>query len=148
VAKSLAGESSYHVYVVELKPEAAEDRVCRPRRRLTRRPGGGSRVQNVGRPRFVYVGSTAKSPEARFAQHKLGEKYRSSKCVKAYGLRLLRPLYEHINPVPSRPEAERAEAALAKVLRARGYTVFGAQAWRPIKCRSLGEKRATGPQRP
>jgi hypothetical protein len=148
VARSLAGQSSYHVYVVELRPEAAEDRACRPRCRLRRRPGRASRVPNAGRPRFVYVGSTAKSPEARFAQHKLGEKYRSSKCVKAYGLWLLPPLYEHINPIPSRPEAERAEAALAKLLRARGYTVFGAQAWRPIRRRRLGEKPATGSHRP
>jgi hypothetical protein len=37
---------------------------------------------------WLYVGSSAKSPEARFAQHKRG--YKSSRYAKRFGLRLRR----------------------------------------------------------
>jgi len=70
----------------------------------------------------VYVGSTGLSPAQRFANHKKG--YKASKWVKRYGIRLLPPLYAHLNPV-SYEDAVKTEAKLAATLRDQGYTVLG-----------------------
>jgi hypothetical protein len=70
----------------------------------------------------VYVGSTGLSPTQRFANHKKG--YKASKWVKRYGVRLLPPLYSHLNPM-SYEDAAKTEASLAQSLRVKGYTVLG-----------------------
>ena len=71
----------------------------------------------------VYVGQTAKSPEARFAQHKRGEHH--SRVVRDYGIELCPALHERFNPIATRPEAELREALLGECLRRLGYTVYG-----------------------
>jgi hypothetical protein len=78
----------------------------------------------------VYVGQTALTPEARFAQHKVG--YKTSRYLwkggkgkgQWLGLWLKRRLYERYNPIETRAEAERSESRLAEQLRHKGYTVF------------------------
>ena len=71
----------------------------------------------------VYVGSTGRDPETRFAQHLEG--YRGSKYVKKFGERLrpdLVPKYE--NGFRNSREAEAAEVRLAERLRRRGHGVW------------------------
>jgi hypothetical protein len=92
----------FHVYVVELRQEAA--------RRSTQLPP-------------VYVGQTAHSPEQRFADHLRG--YKASRKVHRYGARLRPDLSAGWRPYSTRDEAVAAEARLAKELSAVGYEVFG-----------------------
>jgi len=78
----------------------------------------------------VYVGQTALTPEARFAQHRAG--YKASRYLwkggkgrgQWLGLWLKPRLYGRYNPIETRAEAERLEAWLAEHLRHKGYTVF------------------------
>ncbi len=87
------------VYVVELSADAGK-------RRDPRVP-------------WVYVGSSSKSPEARFAQHKRG--YRSSRYARRFGLRLRPDLYEDLQPIRSKREAVATEQARARELAACGF---------------------------
>ncbi len=70
----------------------------------------------------VYVGMTGLKPEERFANHKAGIK--SASLVKRYGVRLLKHLYEHLNPMPYE-NAVQMEMDVAEDLRREGYTVTG-----------------------
>src|SRR5713226_1096147 len=78
----------------------------------------------------VYVGQTALTPEARFAQHRAGYKasrhlWKGGKGTGQWlGLWLKRRLYARYNPIESRAEAERREVWLGERLRHKGYTVF------------------------
>ena len=106
------GVSKRCVYVIELNdavrnnkaflaknPEMKEDKVC------------------------VYVGSTGRDPETRFAQHLRG--HRSSKYVKNFGERLrpdLVPNYER--EFKNSRESEAAEERLAERLRKCGHGVW------------------------
>ena len=81
----------------------------------------------------VYVGQTAKSPSERFAQHKAGGRF-ANPDVRKYGQRLLPALYRKILPVANRDAAERAEAALARALRERGFFVVGKHG-KPVEIR-------------
>ena len=68
-------------------------------------------------PWGVYVGQTARNPDQRFDQHKAG--YKASGAARRFGVRLLRALTAHLNPM--RPwEALDLEAALAQAFRAAG----------------------------
>lgn len=69
----------YRVYVIELAAAAG-------RRRDPRIP-------------WVYVGSSARDPELRFAQHRRG--YRSARLVRRHALRLRPDLYEDLEPARS-----------------------------------------------
>ena len=69
-----------------------------------------------------YVGMTGLTPEQRFENHKKG--YKSARVVTRCGERLVRRLYEHLNPMPFAKAVE-MEAALADSLRKRGYVVYG-----------------------
>jgi len=69
-----------------------------------------------------YVGMTGLSPEARFKNHKSGNK--AARVVKKYGERLVPKLYAHLNPMPYK-KAQKMEVLLADSLRKRGYVVFG-----------------------
>ena len=69
-----------------------------------------------------YVGMTGLSPEARFKNHKAGNK--AARVVKKYGERLVPKLYAHLNPMPYK-KAQEMEVLLANSLRKRGYVVFG-----------------------
>jgi predicted DNA-binding WGR domain protein len=87
-------------------------------------------IELVGMPgqapndKWVYVGQSGKTPAERFDQHKAGGLL-ASRIVRKYGRRLLPALYRNIGPFDDRKAAERAEAALARDLRRRGYVVPG-----------------------
>ena len=87
------------VYVIELERSAG-------RRRDPRIP-------------WVYVGSSARSPEERFAQHLRG--YKSSRLVKRFALRLRPDLYEDLGTFRGSKSACRAESGRAKELAACGF---------------------------
>lgn len=70
----------------------------------------------------MYVGSSFKSPDERFDQHKEG--YRSNRFAREFGSRLLPEVFEQYNPIPSRAEAEELEAYLAGRLRKKGWGVW------------------------
>ena len=55
---------------------------------------------------WVYVGSSARDPELRLAQHKRG--YKSSGLVKRHALRLRPDLYEDLEPLRTSKAGRRA----------------------------------------
>lgn len=87
------------VYVIELERAAG-------RRRDPRIP-------------WVYVGSSARSPEQRFEQHRSG--YKSSGLVKRFALRLRPDLYEDLGSFRSSKQACRAEQRRARELADCGF---------------------------
>ncbi len=87
------------VYVIELKPEAGK-------RRDPRIP-------------WVYVGSSARDPELRLAQHLRG--YKSGRLVKRFGLRLRPDLYEDLGPFKGSKTALEAEQRRARELARCGF---------------------------
>jgi hypothetical protein len=87
------------VYVIELSPEAG-------RRRDPRIP-------------WVYVGSSARDPELRFAQHRRG--YKSSGLVKRFAVGLRPDLYEDLGPFKGSRTAQEAEVARARELAGCGF---------------------------
>lgn len=87
------------VYVIELKPAAG-------RRRDPRIP-------------WVYVGSSARDPEIRFAQHRRG--YRSSGIVKRFALRLRPDLYDDLGPIKGSKRAVATEQQRARELATCGF---------------------------
>lgn len=68
---------------------------------------------------WVYVGSTARSPELRFEQHRRG--YKSSGLVKRTGLRLRPDLYADLARFPRSEQALEAEHQRARELAACGF---------------------------
>ena len=101
----------HHVYVVLLRPS-----VARLRKVKLENPD-----RDPDKP-CVYVGMTGLAPEERFANHKEGKQ--SSRVVRAFGVRLLPELYEHLNPMPFDAAAV-MERELAEDLRRQGYAVTG-----------------------
>lgn len=87
------------VYVIELTPAAG-------RRRDPRIP-------------WVYVGSSARDPELRFAQHVRG--YKSSGLVKRFALRLRPDLYDDLRGFRGSKVAQRAEVERAQELAGAGF---------------------------
>jgi hypothetical protein len=69
----------------------------------------------------VYVGVTGLTPENHLHQHWQGSK--SASFVRAYGIRLMKELYEHYNPMPWELARE-IETVLAEHLRGQGYGVW------------------------
>src|ERR1700745_1748970 len=69
-----------------------------------------------------YGGMTGLSPEARFRNHKSGNK--AARVVRKYGERLVPRLYAHLNPMPFK-KAQFMEGARAESLRQRGFVVVG-----------------------
>jgi len=109
----------YRVYVVELSrkvyTEDAKFRAANP--------------QYNGVLECLYVGSTSKTPQKRFDQHKSASKSKTghklhSNIVFKYGMYLRPSLYEHLDPVDSRTEAVRLEKKLALELRRKRYAVW------------------------
>ncbi|MEZ5155248.1 MAG: hypothetical protein R2718_03965 [Solirubrobacterales bacterium] len=90
---------SSRVYVIELARAAG-------RRRDPRIP-------------WVYVGSSARDPEIRFAQHRRG--YRSSGIVKRFALHLRPDLYDDLPAFRSSAAAREAEQERARELAACGF---------------------------
>ncbi len=106
------GVSKPCVYVIELNDAVRNDRKFAAKNPEMRRDKS-----------CVYVGSTGRDPDMRFAQHLEG--YKSCRYVKKFGERLrpdLVPKYE--NGFKNSREAEAAEATLAVQLRKRGYGVW------------------------
>ena len=84
----------------------------------------------VNGKKTLYVGQSAKTPEARFREQSASCKTYCSTCrcrhyVPGKVLRLRRELFEQYNPLPSRQEAERIEKWLFRHLRRRGHRVKG-----------------------
>lgn len=109
----------YRVYVIELSrkvfSENAKFRNANP--------------QYNGVLECLYVGSTSKTPQARFSDHKVGHRTKTgrrtfSPIVHQYGTFLRPSLYEHIPAVKTRAEAERLERELALELRRKRYAVW------------------------
>jgi hypothetical protein len=65
----------------------------------------------------LYVGQTARDPDWRFHQHKLG--YKASGAVRKFGVSLLPKLVQHLNPMQQWKSLE-LEAALANAFRSVG----------------------------
>ena len=104
----------YTVYVVELREQAWE----RSSKLRAANPRG-----SLDRP-CVYVGSTAKTPEARLEVHRRGGMH-SSKVVFRYGRELRRDLYVDLPPIrTTRADAEAAERDYAERLRRVGVRVW------------------------
>lgn len=68
---------------------------------------------------WVYVGSSARRPEERFAQHRRG--YKSSGLVKRFAARLRPDLYEDLGSFKGSKQAQRAEEARARELAGCGF---------------------------
>lgn len=100
----------HNVYVVLLDPEVLHDRRFRE-----------ANPDRVAGKACLYVGMTGLTPDQRFMNHKAGVK--SNRYVERYGLRLVRRLYRHLNPMPY-AEAAEWEVKLAESLRRRGYSVW------------------------
>jgi hypothetical protein len=98
----------YWVYVIQVRKRC--DR-CK-----ARRPPGG--------PCCVYVGSTAKTPEERLAEH-LDPPPSYKRTVVTHCGGFLRPDLAPDRTFDTRDAAEAAEVALAADVAARGYTVLG-----------------------
>ncbi len=69
-----------------------------------------------------YVGSTFRSPDERFDQHKQG--YKSNRYARKFGEKLRPDLFDQYNPIPSRKDAEDLEKYLAERLRKLGHGVW------------------------
>lgn len=68
---------------------------------------------------WVYVGSSARSPDERFEQHRRG--YRSGRLVRRFGLRLRPDLYEDLQSFRGPRVAAHAEMERARELAACGF---------------------------
>jgi len=69
----------------------------------------------------LYVGSSAHTPEKRFAQHKAGEG--ANRYAKKYGLRLMPELYRD-QPILTANNYVKEEKAYAEALRIQGHAVW------------------------
>ena len=103
--------SEYHVYVIGLKKTVLENRKFKR----------ANPDYIEGKP-CVYIGQSWHPPQKRFAQHKEG--HNSNDFAKDYGEYLQTRLFENLNPLHSREEAEEMEEKLALRLRKRGYVVW------------------------
>ncbi|MBW3554822.1 MAG: ribose-5-phosphate isomerase [Gemmatimonadetes bacterium] len=119
----------YRVYVIKLRKSVWE----RSRRFREANP-----QYEVGRP-CVYVGSTGRTPEQRFAKHKAGG-VGTSRLVKRFGRALFPWAYERLPSYETREEAERAEEERAEELKRRGWAVW-------YNARSLKERLGRMKQR-
>jgi hypothetical protein len=68
---------------------------------------------------WVYVGSSARDPELRLAQHRRG--YRSARLVKRHALRLRPDLYDDLELLRTSAQGVRAEEERARELAACGF---------------------------
>jgi len=101
----------YYVYVIML-----DNSVLKSRKFRSHNPD-----IDMGLPCF-YVGQSCHHPEIRFWQHKKG--YKSNHFAKKYGLGLCPRLYDSLNPIGTRKEAEIIEEKLTESLRIKGHGVW------------------------
>lgn len=116
----------FQVYVVRLKNSVWKQRKYRE----------ANPDYQPGRP-HVYVGSTGKTPEERFAQHMAGEA-KFSPIVRRFGKKLFPWAYRRLPSLRDRRRAERLEERVALRLRRRGWGVWYNA--RPLD-EGLGEQR-------
>ena len=103
--------STFSVYVVLLAEEALKHAKLRD--------ANPDRVP--GMP-CVYVGSTSKTKEERYADHKRGHK--DSWWVRKYGIMLLPEEFLPTKVYATRDEAEAEEQRLLRELRSRGWAAW------------------------
>jgi predicted GIY-YIG superfamily endonuclease len=112
-------KTQYTIYVIELSKKVFNEntkfRAANP--------------QFNGVLECLYVGMTSKTPKERLLQHKTGYRNKkgfklSSNIVEKYGMYLRPSLYNHIDPLFSRPEALKMEEQLALELRRKRYAVW------------------------
>lgn len=101
----------YHVYVIELDPAVRQVRKFRD-------ANPGMRALTA----CFYVGSSTRTPDERFDQHKQG--YKANRYARKFGLKLRPDLFVQYNPIPSRNDALELEEYLADRLRGQGYGVW------------------------
>lgn len=101
----------YRVYIIELKKTVLEGR-----RFLERNP-----QYEEGKP-CVYVGSTGKTVEQRFEEHRVG--YKANRYAKKYGKRLRHGDMRSIRPRKKSRSIEQKEHEVARELQARGWGVW------------------------
>ena len=100
-----------NLYVIQLDPLVSKD----------------SRAFRKKNPNYkadkhcLYVGSSAHTPEKRFAQHKAGKG--ANRYAKKYGLRLLPELYQD-QPILTANNYVEEEKAYAEALRIQGHAVW------------------------
>jgi len=97
----------YCLYVIRLKEDVWNDRKF-----AARNPN-----RRIDKP-CVYVGSTVRTPEERSEQHR--NRYKSSRYAHQYHDGLHQRLTSRQETYATRPEAQKAEAALAEKLRKKG----------------------------
>ena len=97
--------NQYHVYVIELKPEAIH----------------AARRRERPLPKCYYVGQSVRTPEERYQQHVDG--YKSASIVTRHHVRLRPDLFPAENPVSTRAEAEALEELVALALERAGHDV-------------------------
>ncbi len=116
----MANDREYNIYVIELDSAVLEVKKF-----------AGKNPNHDPRKPCVYVGSTVRTPEERFEQHKNG--FKAARIVKKYGIRLRPRLYRNFNPVGCSgldggddpcPEPLRTERRRAAQLRKKGYWVW------------------------
>jgi hypothetical protein len=107
--------SQYSLYVIDLDKDVLKNR---------RFMSENSHYDPTDNKPCVYVGHTAKTPDARYLQHKEGGQ-KSSSIVERFGLRLIPRDYESDNPLRGdRANAIKKERELAKKLKQLGYAVW------------------------
>lgn len=100
----------FSVYVLELGASARNDpKLDHPRR-------------DPAKP-CLYVGSTAKALEIRYAEHRTDGAKTQADAVRKHGMKCPRPDLAEGKYAYSREKAEEIEARLAETLQARGYGV-------------------------
>ena len=110
----------FYVYVIELGKTDKLRREVGNIKKFRRRQNKNFKLGN----RCFYVGQSVKKPEARFRQHRAGEK--ANTYAKRYGFQLVPEYYGHHNPIltKSRSVAEELEERVAKELCDKGYGVW------------------------
>ena len=111
-------KKNYSIYVIELNPKVLNIKKFRDK----------NPDFIAGKP-CVYVGYTSKTPEERFAEHKVGMRKGSLRWhnpyAKKFGMRLKPRLFKHQNDQKmTQQEAIDMEIEKARRLRKRGYAVW------------------------
>lgn len=109
--RTFGDKPTRNLYVIQLDP-------------LVRKDSKAFREKNTNYKadkHCLYVGSSAHTPEKRFAQHKAGEG--ANRYAKKYGLRLLPELYQN-QPILTANNYVEEEKAYAEALRIQGHAVW------------------------
>ena len=103
----------YRVYVIDLRKDVLKEAKFRKR----------NPHYIPGKP-CVYVGSTGKTVEERFKEHRDGVPQRHNKLAHRYGRRLRLNDMKQYRPRKSRAAIEAKECEVAESLQAKGWAVW------------------------